>query len=61
MNSTADWLEPLARLEDFNGDPEAYITHLFSIFTRDFITAAPTFQGKKILYDKKDDNGKSDD
>jgi len=55
---TPNWLEPLTRLEDFNGDPEAYIAHLFSVFTRDFITNTPIFQGKKVLHDKKDDNGK---
>ena len=58
MNSTPDWLEPLALLEDFNGDPEAYVAHLFSVFTRDFITTTPIFNGKKVLHDKKDDNGK---
>jgi len=58
MDSTPDWLEPLARLEDFNGDAEAYITHLFSIFTRDFVNTVPTFKGKPILYDKTNDNGK---
>lgn len=58
MNLTPDWLEPLVQLEDFNGDAEAYIAHLFSIFTRDFITTAPTFRGKRILHDKTDDAGK---
>lgn len=58
MNSTPDWLEPLALLEDFNGDPKTYIEHLFSVFTRDFIKTTPVFKGKKVLHDKKDDNGK---
>lgn len=58
MDSTPDWLEPLARLEDFNGDVEAYIAHLFSIFTRDFITTTPTFRGKRVLHDKTDDVGR---
>lgn len=58
MDSTPDWLEPLARLEDFNGDAEAYIAHLFSIFERDFISSTPTFRGKRVLHDKKDDSGK---
>ena len=58
MNSTPDWLEPLALLEDFSGDPEAYVAHLFSVFTRDFITTTPMFNGKKVLHDKKDDNGR---
>ena len=31
MNTTPDWLEPFVRLEDFNGDVEAYIARLFSI------------------------------
>lgn len=58
MNPMPDWLEPLARLEDFDGNVEAYIAHLFSIFTRDFITTTPTFRGKSILHDKTDDGGK---
>jgi len=58
MNQSPDWLEPLIRLEDFNGDSEAYIANLFSVFTRDFINTIPTFRGKKIFYDKKDDAGK---
>jgi len=58
MDPTLDWLEPLARLEDFNGNVETYIAHLFSIFERDFITSTPSFQGKRVLHDKKDDNGR---
>lgn len=58
MSSFPDWLEPLVRLEDFNGDVEAYIARLFELFEKDFIKTSPTFRGKKVLYDKKDDSGK---
>lgn len=56
--STPDWLEPLARLEDFEGDAAKYLDHIFSLFKRDFITTTPTFKGKKVFYDKNDDGGK---
>ncbi|HBB56780.1 TPA: hypothetical protein DEW47_03150 [Patescibacteria group bacterium] len=58
MSSLPDWLEPLVRLEDFNGDAEAYIARLFEIFERDFIKSSPAFRGKRVLFDKKDDGGK---
>lgn len=53
-----DWLEPIVKLSDFNGDPNEYIEHLFSIFKRDFILNTPTFRNQKVLFDKKDDAGK---
>lgn len=55
---TPDWLPPISRLEDFEGDATKYLAHIFSLFTRDFITTAPTFKGKKVFYDKRNDNGK---
>jgi hypothetical protein len=58
MNQTPDWLPPLTSLEYFEGDPIKYIEHLFSLFTRDFITSKPSFKGKYVFYDKADDNGK---
>ena len=58
MNLQPDWLEPLVRLEDFNGDTEKYIARLFELFEKDFITTSPIFRNKKVLFDKKDDNGK---
>jgi hypothetical protein len=57
-SSTPDWLEPLTKLEDFGGDPVKYIDHIFSLFKRDFISTTPLYKGKKVFYDKKDDNGK---
>jgi hypothetical protein len=58
MNPLPEWLGPLTLLKDFSGDPIAYIDHLFSIFTRDFVTTRPLFKGKDILHDKADDAGK---
>jgi hypothetical protein len=58
MNPQPDWLEPLARLEDFNGDSDAYIDHLFSLFTRDFITTRPQFKNVGVFHDRGDDGGK---
>jgi hypothetical protein len=56
--STPDWLTPIVRLEDFKGDVIKYLDHVFSIFTTDFITATPIYNGKKVFFDKKDDGGK---
>jgi len=53
-----DWLEPIIKLSDFKGDGEKYVNHLFTIFTRDFISNTPTFKKKKILFDKGEENGK---
>lgn len=58
MNSVPVWLEPIACLEDFDGDVSKYLAHIFSIFTRDFITTSPVYKNKKVLHDKKDDGGK---
>lgn len=57
-SSTPDWLEPLVRLEDFEGDAAKYLDHIFFLFTRDFITTTPVFKGKKVFFDKRDDSGK---
>jgi len=53
-----DWLDPIVKLSDFEGDAEKYVTHLFAIFTKDFIVNSPVFRGGKILFDKSEDNGK---
>jgi len=53
-----DWLKPLVLLEDFNGDVTAYLEHIFSLFTADFVTSVPLYNNKKVFYDKKDDGGK---
>ena len=58
MDALPTWLEPLTRLEDFGGDPAAYIAHLFSIFERDFINSKPQFKGKSVLHDKANEGGK---
>ncbi|MDO8522519.1 MAG: hypothetical protein Q7S08_04555 [bacterium] len=58
MSTLPTWLEPLARLEDFGGNPDAYIAHLFSIFERDFIKSQPQFEGKRVFHDKANDGGK---
>lgn len=59
MNDTEpDWLKPIIKLEDFNGNIELYLEHLFSVFKNDFIDNRPSFQGRAVLYDKKDDNGR---
>ena len=58
MSSLPTWLQPIVSLQDFGGDPEKYIEHLFSIFEKDFIKSTPRFKGKKVLFDKKDDNGR---
>lgn len=55
---TPDWLEPLALLENFEGDVSEYIPYIFSIFERDFIKNKPNFNGSKVFHDKKDDGGK---
>lgn len=58
MSALPSWLSPLVRLEDFKGDSDAYLKALFSIFERDFVTSSPEYDGKPVLYDKGDDNGK---
>jgi hypothetical protein len=58
MNSLPTWLPPIISLPDFDGDPIKYIDHAFSLFEADFINSTPVFKGKKVLFDRKDDNGK---
>ncbi len=58
MSSSIEWLETIVALDDFKGDPVAYINHLFEIFTRDFISSTPTFRGRKVFHDGNDDGGK---
>lgn len=40
-------------LEDFAGDSNAYIEHLFSIFKTDFIESSPSYNNKRILFDNR--------
>lgn len=58
MSSSVDWLDAIIALDDFNGDPVAYIDHLFEIFTRDFIESTPIFRGSRVFHDSNDDGGK---
>ena len=61
MDSLPDWLEPLVCLEDFGGDTETYIDHLFTIFTRDFVTTKPQYNGNPVFHDRgiEDDKPRS--
>lgn len=52
------WLKPIVRLEDFNGEVDIYLGHIFSLFEQDFINSQVFFRGKKVIYDKTDDNGR---
>jgi hypothetical protein len=58
MKPTPDWLEPLSKLEDFGGDVPKYLDHVFSIFKKDFIDTTPIFKGKRVLHNKKNENGR---
>lgn len=58
MSASAEWLKSLITLQDFEGNPVAYIDHLFEIFTRDFIVSTPMFRGSKVFHDQKDEGGK---
>lgn len=53
-----DWLEPLVKLEDFNGDADKYIKRIFAIFERDFVLSKPKFRDKVVLHDKGLDGNK---
>jgi hypothetical protein len=57
-NTLPDWLEPIVCLPDFDGDPQKYIDHVFSLFKRDFITSKPKFKGKIVMCDIGDEGGK---
>jgi len=45
---TTNWLPPLIKFEDFDGDWERYINELFAIFYRDFIESQPKYQNKWV-------------
>lgn len=53
-----NWLCPIIKLTEHNGDVTAYLNAVFNIFKKDFIDNKINFQGKVILYDKNDNNGK---
>ncbi len=53
-----DWLDPLVCLTDFDGDPKAYIEHLYTLFVRDFITTRPQFKDAPVLFDRIIESGK---
>lgn len=53
-----DWLPPIVKLQDFDGDSEKYLEHLFSIFETDFVRSTPSYEGQRVFYDKKDDGGR---
>lgn len=52
------WLKPISCLEDFDGEVDTYLEHIFSLFKRDFIDSPILFKGKRVFYDKSDDNGR---
>lgn len=56
--SVPEWLSPIVKLEDFDGNVQSYLEHIFSIFKNDFIDNRPSFQGRGVLHDRKDDNGR---
>lgn len=57
-DSMPEWLSPIIKLEDFGGNVQEYLDHIFSIFKNDFMDSHPTFEEKGVLHDKKDDNGR---
>lgn len=58
QKNTPDWLKPIIKLEDFNGDVHKYIEHIFSIFEQDFILNKPIFNKEKVFHNKSDSGGK---
>lgn len=60
MSSIPDWIPKLTLLDDFGGDWNRYIDHLFSIFYKDFIESQPKFQNcwvrcrRDPIYDGKE-------
>lgn len=60
MSTLPDWLPPIVKLEDFDGNWDRYINKVFSFFYRDFIESQPMFLGKwvrcrrDLIYDGKE-------
>lgn len=48
MSPSPNWLPPLVRFEDFNGDWERYLEALYAWFKRDFIDSTPLFQNRRL-------------
>jgi hypothetical protein len=54
--STPEWLPNIIPLSDFNSDFNQYLDHLYQIFKRDFIDSRPLYNGKPVLFDKREIN-----
>lgn len=48
MSDNPEWLPPLLRLQDFNGNWQKYIDAVFAIFYRDFLENRAHFSGKPV-------------
>lgn len=59
MHELPQWLDPISRLEDFDGDVMAYLFHLHGLFERDFVISQTKFRGKVVLFDSALEEGRS--
>ncbi|MEA3640775.1 MAG: hypothetical protein VBE63_12640 [Lamprobacter sp.] len=48
MTDKPDWLPPLERLSDYNGDWESYLEAIYSYFKQDFVDSNPVFRGRRL-------------
>jgi hypothetical protein len=55
MNKPA-WLPDIIPFSDFNSDLNQYLGHLYTIFKKDFIDSRPLYNGKPVLFAKKEVN-----
>jgi hypothetical protein len=58
MPTNPSWLPQIIELVAFGGDFFAYQDHLYSLFTKDFITSHPTLGGFPVLATRKQVDGK---
>ena len=52
MNWEPDWLPPLVRLDEFEGDWQKYIDAVFAVFYSDFVESRPIFRGLPVAVRK---------
>ncbi|MDP2897064.1 MAG: hypothetical protein Q8Q12_10980 [bacterium] len=48
MIAAPDWLPPLIRLSDYEGDWRSYLDVLYKLFEEDFVNSTPEFRGRKL-------------
>jgi len=58
MTQRPEWLPPELKYSDYSGNWDKFLDDVYEIFTHDFIQSYIQYEGSRLVYDSRIENGK---